>query len=250
MSDAPDFGAGEGLDFSAEIAETAPETGESSEQVNWEERYRSEVQDRIRERERYKPIRQVFDRMHPDDANAVQQFASAWAAGDQEAAIQWMVDNARTLAGDNFNRYISPQQQAAQNAVASNAVAQGQAAGMTPEQIQGLVQQQIAQYQEQQDIARYQGEIEQTIRGLGLEPETPLAHALILNATKRDDLDITAAWQEMEGEILREAQAIVERRRGAAASMPTASPNGMSSVVTPGSSPRDRAMARLQQQGL
>lgn len=251
MSDTGDFGAVESLDFSSEITEAAPaETVETSEEVNWEERYRSEVQDRIRERERYKPVRQVFDRMHPDDAQAVQQFAAAWAAGDTDTAIQWMVDNARTLAGDRFNQYISPQQQAAQNAVAQNAMQQGQAAGMTPEQIQGLVQQQIAAYQEQQEIARYQVEIEDTIRSFGLEPETPLAHALVLNATKRDDLDIHAAWAEMENQILREAQSIVERRRGAAGTMPTASPNGMAAVVTPGTSPRERAMARLQQQGL
>ncbi len=103
MSDTPDFGSDTGLDFSSEIAAEASVAEESQGDVNWEERYRSEVQDRIKERERYKPIRQTFDRMHPDDAQAVQQFADAWASGNQDAAIKWMVDNAKTLAGDNFN---------------------------------------------------------------------------------------------------------------------------------------------------
>lgn len=243
MSETGDIGAVESLDFSSEIAAEAPV--EAAGDANWEERYRAEVQDRIRERERYKPIKQVFDRMHPDDANAVQQFAQAWAAGDQEAAIQWMVDNAKTLAGDNFQQYIAGQQ-----AVVNNAVAQGQAAGLTPEAVQQLVQQQIAAFQEQQQIASFEVEIDQTIRDLGLVPDTPLAHALITQAMNRDDLDLRAAYNEMENQILQQAQSIVERRRSAGSAMPTAAPNGMNGVPMSGSSPRDRAMARLEQQGL
>ena len=245
MSEVGDIGAVESLDFSAEIAAEAPQADAPAGDINWEERYRAEVQDRIRERERYKPIKQVFDGMHPDDAQAVQQFAQAWAAGDQEAAIRWMVDNARSLAGDNFSQYVQGQQQ-----VVNNAVAQGQAAGLTPEAVQQLVQQQLAQYQEQQQIEQYTVEIDQTIRNLGLEPETPFAHAVILAATNRDDLSLEAAYAEMENQILQQAQAIVERRRSAGAAMPAASPLGTAGVVSPGSSPRERAMARLQQNGL
>lgn len=241
MSEVGDFGGAE-LDFSSEIAPEAAEVETPSGDVNWEERYRAEVQDRIRERERYKPIKQVFDGMHPDDAQAVQQFAQAWAAGDQDAAIRWMVDNARSLAGDNFSQYIQGQQQ-----VVNNAVAQGQAAGLTPEAVQQLVQQQIAQYQEQQQIQQYTVEIDQTIRNLGLEPETPLAHAVILAATNREDLSLEAAWEEMQNDILRQAQGIVEQRRAAGQAMPTAAPNGTAGIVAPGSSPRERAMARLAQ---
>lgn len=243
MSETGDIGAVESLDFSAEISspEAAPET---TGDVNWEERYRAEVQDRIRERERYKPIKQVFDRMHPEDAQAVQQFAQAWAAGDQESAIQWMIDNAKTLAGDRFSQYVAGQQ-----AVVDNAVAQGQAAGLTPEAVQQLVQQQIAAYQEEQQIAQYTVQIDQQIKDLGLVPDTPLAHAVILAATNREDLSLEAAYNEMENQILQQAQAIVERRRSAAGQMPTAAPNGIASSVAPGSSPRERAMARLNQAG-
>jgi len=74
-------------DYVTQPAEAAAEAPvEAGVDGNWEERYRSEVQDRIRERERYKPIRQVFDNMHPDDAAAVQGFAQAWAAGDEDTA--------------------------------------------------------------------------------------------------------------------------------------------------------------------
>jgi hypothetical protein len=189
--------------------------------------------------------------MHPDDAQATMQFAQAYAAGDQESAIQWMINNAKTLAGDRFQQYLNPQQQAAaQASIATNAMAQGQAAGMTADQIQQLVSQEIANFQEQQEIARHEVEIDQTIRDFGLQPETPLAQAIIVNAMNRDDLDLRAAYNEMETQILQQAQAIVERRRSAGNAMPTAAPTGVNGVPMSGASPRDRAMARLNQQGL
>ena len=98
MSDTNDTNFTDYVDTPPDEAPTEIPAGDS----NWEERYRSEVQDRIKERERYKPIRQTFDQMHPDDAAAVQGFAQAWASGDQDTAINWMIENAKTLAGDRF----------------------------------------------------------------------------------------------------------------------------------------------------
>ena len=88
-------------DFNPEgVVDSAPVEGSeaSSTDVNWEDKYRSEVADRVKERERYKPIAQTFAKMHPDDARAVQEFANAFASGDTDTAVRWMVDNARTLA--------------------------------------------------------------------------------------------------------------------------------------------------------
>ena len=88
-------------DFNPEgVVDTAPVEGSeaSSTDVNWEDKYRSEVADRVKERERYKPIAQTFAKMHPDDARAVQEFANAFASGDTDTAVRWMVDNAKTLA--------------------------------------------------------------------------------------------------------------------------------------------------------
>lgn len=224
----------------------APASTEPQGDVNWEDRYKAEVQDRIREREKYKPIKQVFDQMHPDDAQAVQQFAQTWASGDQDSAIRWMVDNAKTLAGDNFQRYVSP----AEQTVINNATAQGQASNMTPDQVQQLVSQQLAAYQEEQQIQQYQVEIDQTLRDLGLEPGSALAHAAIIAATEREDLDIRAAVTEMENQILQQAAGIVNRRQTANSQMPSSSPNGAPGTVAPGSTPRERALARLNQQGI
>lgn len=247
MSDTPDFGGESTLDFSSEIAPPAAEAAPVDEsQVNWEEKYRSEVHDRIKERERYKPIRQVFDQMHPDDAQAVQQFAQSFASGDQEAAIKWMVDNAKALAGDNFNSYIGQQQQQ----VVDNALAQGQAAGLTTDQVSQLVTQQLQAHQHEQQVQQFQVEIDQTLRELGLEPESALATAAIVAANNRPDLDLRAAYQDMENQILQQAQSIVEKRRGAAGSMPAASPNGFAGVISTNASPRERAMARLEQNGV
>ena len=126
---------------------------EDTTNVNWEERYRSEVQDRIKERERYKPIRQVFDRMHPDDAAAVQGFASAWANGDQETAIQWMIENAKTLAGEKFYDIAGVNSRGqTQQEVVQEAVQQGQQAGLTPQQVEEMVEARMQAFQHEQGI--------------------------------------------------------------------------------------------------
>jgi hypothetical protein len=229
---------------------TAPvETGVDT---NWEERYRSEVQDRIRERERYKPIRQVFDNMHPDDAAAVQGFAQAWAAGDQDTAIQWMVDNAKTLAGDRFYDIAGVNSQGqTQQDVMHETVQQAQQQGLTPQQVEQMVEQRMQAFQHEQIVYGYEQEIENTLQDAGYDPNSPLAIAAISAAQQRPDLDLHAAIADVENQILQQAQSIVQRRQNPSAGMPSAAPNGVAPIMSTGNmSPRDRAMARLGQNGL
>lgn len=236
----------------------SPSTGEvdsapePSGDVNWEERYRSEVQDRIRERERYKPIRQVFDQMHPDDAAAVQGFAQAWAAGDQDTAIQWMIENAKTLAGERFYEIAGVNSQGqTQQEVYREAIEDSRQAGLTPEQVAQVVEERMAAFQHEQVVHQYEIEIEETLIEAGYDPNSPLAVAAISAAQQREDLDLRAAISDIENQILQQAQSIVQRRQNPSAGMPSAAPNGMAPVMnTQGMSPRDRAMARLNQQGL
>ena len=229
---------------------TAPvETGVDT---NWEERYRSEVQNRIRERERYKPIRQVFDNMHPDDAAAVQGFAQAWAAGDQDTAIQWMVDNAKTLAGDRFYDIAGVNSQGqTQQDVMHETVQQAQQQGLTPQQVEQMVEQRMQAFQHEQIVYGYEQEIENTLQDAGYDPNSPLAIAAISAAQQRPDLDLHAAIADVENQILQQAQSIVQRRQNPSAGMPSAAPNGVAPIMSTGNmSPRDRAMARLGQNGL
>jgi len=234
----------EGAESSAPV-----ETGADT---NWEERYRSEVQDRIRERERYKPIRQVFDNMHPDDAAAVQGFAQAWAAGDQDTAIQWMVDNAKTLAGDRFYDIAGVNSQGqTQQDVLQETVNQAQQQGLTPQQVEQMVEQRMQAFQHEQIVQGYEYEIEQTLQEAGYDPNSPLAIAAISAAQQRSDLDLRAAIADVENQILQQAQSIVQRRQNPSEGMPSAAPNGMAAIIPTGNmSPRDRAMARLGQSGL
>lgn len=231
-------------------AEPAPEAAGD---VNWEERYRSEVQDRIRERERYKPIRQVFDQMHPDDAAAVQGFAQAWASGDQDTAIKWMIENAKTLAGDSFYEIAGVNSRGqTQSDVWNEAVNDGQQAGLSPQQVEMLIEDRMAAFQHEQVVQQFEYEIEQTLQEAGYDPDSPLAIAAIAAAQQREDLDLGAAIADIENQILTQAQSIVQRRQNPSAGMPSAAPVG---GVAPrmdvgGMTPRDRAMARLQQNGL
>jgi hypothetical protein len=230
-------------------AEPTQEAGD----VNWEERYRSEVQDRIRERERYKPIRQVFDQMHPDDAAAVQGFAQAWAAGDQDTAIRWMVENAKTLAGDNFYDIAGVNSRGqTQGEVWNEAVDDGQKFGLSPDQVEMLIEDRMAAFQHEQVVQQFEYEIEQTLYEAGYNPDSPLAIAAIAAAQQREDLDLNAAIADIENQILTQAQSIVQRRQNPSAGMPSAAPTGgvPARMDIAGMTPRDRAMARLQQNGL
>ena len=113
-----------------------PVTGD----VNWEERYRAEVADRLRERKRFAPIADTFGALHPDDSKAIHEFLSAFASGDTETATRWMIDNAKALAGDRFNEYISPQAQAT---ITNQAIADAQNAGLSPQDVESLVEQRL-----------------------------------------------------------------------------------------------------------
>lgn len=233
------------------------ETGDAAQEqpvgdVNWEERYRSEVQDRIKERERYKPIRQVFDQMHPDDAAAVQGFAQAWANGDKDAAVQWMIENAKTLAGDQFYEIAGVNSRGqTQTDVYQEAMTDARQANLTPDQVQDLIEERMAAFQYEQVVQQYEAEIQETLQEAGYDPESPLAIAAITAAQQRDDLDLRAAIQDIENQILQQAQSIVQRRQNPSAGMPPAPTGGMPARMDiAGMSPRDRAMARLEQNGL
>jgi len=239
-------------DFNPEgVVDTAPLEGSeaSSTDVNWEDKYRSEVADRVKERERYKPIAQTFAKMHPDDARAVQEFANAFASGDTDTAVRWMVDNARTLAGERFDNFISPQAQAA---IGQQAVQDGQSAGLTPGQVEQLVEQRMNQFAQAQVQTQYERQIEETLAQHGLQPDTPLATAAIVAASRRSDLDLSLAIREMEDQVLAQAQQIAAQRSAAGSQMGTPIVNGQASTNLAGQnlSPRDRAMARLEQNGL
>jgi len=229
-------------------AQTQQESGEG---VNWEERYRSEVQDRIRERERYKPIRQVFDQMHPDDAAAVQGFAQAWAAGDKDTAINWMIENAKTLAGDSFYDIagVNSRGQTVSD-VYNEAQYEGQQAGLNPEAVQEMIEQRMQQFQYEQTVSYYEQEIAATLQEAGYEPDSPLAVAAIAAAQQRPDLDLRAAIADIESQIMGQAQLLAQKRSNPSAGMPTGIPAGVPGVQATSMSPRERAMARLEQQGL
>jgi hypothetical protein len=234
-------------DFVTSDAASEPAV-ETTGDVNWEERYRSEVQDRIKERERYKPIRQVFDQMHPDDAAAVQGFAQAWAAGDRDTAVNWMIENAKTLAGEQFYDLagVNSRGQTA-NDVFQEAQFDARQAGLTPEAVEQLVEQRMQQFQYEQTVTQYEQEIETTLVEAGYDPQSPLAIAAIAAAQQRSDLDLGAAIADIENQILKQAQAIVSRRQNPSAGMPTGIPSGIPSSLSQDMSPRERAMARLEQ---
>lgn len=239
-------------DFTPDVSVDAETTGEvapAEENVDWRARYQSEVEDRKKERERYRPIAQTFGNLHPDDARAIQDFVRAYANGDTETATRWMIDNARTLAGDRFESFVSPAQQAA---ITEQAEVDGRAAGLTPDQVAQMVEQRLQQYQIAQAQQQYEVQIEQTLIDHGYQPDSALATAAIVAASKRPDLDLAAAIREVEEQVLAQAQSIAIRRADAAQSMGSPIVNGVAAVNPNGQAmtPRERALARLEANGI
>jgi hypothetical protein len=138
-----------------------------------------------------------------------------------------------------------------QQEVWNEAVTDGRQAGLTPDQVENLITTRMAEFQHEQVVQQYEMEIEQTLQDAGYDPESPLAIAAIAAAQRRDDLDLRAAISEVENQILSQAQSIVQRRQNPSAGMPAPSPNGVAPRIDAANmTPRDRAMARLQQNGM
>lgn len=239
-------------DFTPEAQVDAAPTGDvapAETAVDWKAKYDAEVQDRVKERERYKPIAQSFGNLHPDDARAIQDFVKAYATGDTETATRWMIDNARTLAGDRFQEFVSPAQQAA---ITQQAQIDGAAQGLTPQAVEQMVNQRIEQFQMQQAQAYHEQQIEQTLMQAGYQPDSAIATAAIVAASKRPDLDLNAAIREVEDELIQRASAIAQRRAEASQAMGAPIANGVTAVSQVGQamSPRERALARLEANGL
>jgi hypothetical protein len=235
--------------FSDYVSETEAPIAEAEKDQDWENKYKSEVQDRIKERERYKPMRQIFDNIDPSDAEAIQGFAQAWARGDQETAINWMIDNAKTLAGDSFYELagVNSEGQTVLDVIDS-AQEEASDAGLTPSQVNKLVEERMNQFQYDRNVEFHENQISETLQNAGYDPNSPLAIAAITAAQRREDLDLDAAIAEIENDILKRAQSIVQKRKSPSAGMPTAGPNGIAGkALSASATPREKAMARLEQ---
>ena len=235
--------------FSDYVSETEAPIAEAEKDQDWDNKYKSEVQDRIKERERYKPMRQIFDNIDPSDAEAIQGFAQAWARGDQETAINWMIDNAKTLAGDSFYELagVNSEGQTVLDVIDS-AQEEASDAGLTPSQVNKLVEERMNQFQYDRNVEFHENQISETLQNAGYDPNSPLAIAAITAAQRREDLDLDAAIAEIENDILKRAQSIVQKRKSPSAGMPTAGPNGIAGkAISANATPREKAMARLEQ---
>lgn len=235
--------------FSDYVSEAEAPIAEAEKDQDWENKYKSEVQDRIKERERYKPMRQIFDNIDPSDAEAIQGFAQAWARGDQETAINWMIDNAKTLAGDSFYELagVNSEGQTVLDVIDS-AQEEASDAGLTPSQVNKLVEERMNQFQYDRNVEFHENQISETLQNAGYDPNSPLAIAAITAAQRREDLDLDAAIAEIENDILKRAQSIVQKRKSPSAGMPTAGPNGIAGkALSANATPREKAMARLEQ---
>ena len=102
-------------------------------------------------------------------------------------------------------------------------------------------------FQYDRNVEFHENQISETLQNAGYDPNSPLAIAAITAAQRREDLDLDAAIAEIENDILKRAQSIVQKRKSPSAGMPTAGPNGIAGkAISANATPREKAMARLE----
>lgn len=198
-------------------------------------------------RKKWGPIAQTFDGIHPDDLNALGGLARALRE-DPNQAVDWMVTNARTLAGESWQERIiremgdNAQQKQKPEFDPSN-----------PDQLRELMRAEMQQVLEQrhtQDRATQEAQrIRSELQTAGVEENTPLWRE-VLNTMKDKGVSVGEALEEVNGWIQQQAQDYARRKAEQVAKNPTAPPQGSPAPGSPGEQrgPRDpeaAARARL-----
>ena len=202
--------------------------------------YQQEVQERIREREKYKPFAQTLGRLDPQQAQAMLALAEAAANGDTDAIAEWSASTYRNLTGAEI---------AAQVAAAQTAPAAGQPAApaapdapLTAEQIAAQVTDILRRENAQaQLVAQIESELTQAGHVVG----SPAARTIIAYAQQtRLPVKDAIAWynNDLQAQWARVAAA----GAAVAGGVPPVAPAGAPAGPIAGASPRDRALSRLQ----
>lgn len=214
--------------------------------VDWEARYKAEVQDRIKEREKYKPFAQTVDALDPNSKQAILDLAAAAAAGDTDAVAEWSAATYKNLTGSEIAAKIAAQQQApatpASLAPAPAPAPAGSLSGVTPEQIAEMVRKETERAMAH--TAQVQA-ITSELAQAGFPVESPGGQAIIAYAQKAR-LPIADAVTWYRNDLNEQFTRMQQAGSAAAAGIPTPAPTGSAAAPGPsGATPGEKAIARL-----
>lgn len=198
-------------------------------------------------RKKWGPIAQNFDGIHPDDLNALGGLARALRE-DPNSAVDWMVTNAKTLAGESWQERImremgeTAQQQQKPQFDPSN-----------PDQLRELMRaemQQVLEARTTQDRATQEAQrIRSDLEKAGVAENTPEWRE-VLHTMKEKGVPVQEAVEEVRGYFETEGQRYARMKAEQARRNPTTPPQGSPAPGSPSEQqgpkdPEAAAKARL-----
>jgi hypothetical protein len=220
--------------------------------TDWQARYQAEVQDRIKERERYKPFATSLSRLDDTNRAAILDLVDAAANGDDDAIAQWTEATYTNLRGASLAAQIAARQaggtQPAPVAAPPPATAGGfgapppPEAPLTAERVAQIVEQQVQQRMHVQQMAQT---IQSELSTAGFPAETAAGQTIIQYARQTGKpISEAVAWfeQDVQSAVLSRHAAAAQ----AAGQVPPPAPTGMPAGAGPtGATPREKAISRL-----
>lgn len=220
--------------------------------VNWHERYQAEVQDRIKERNLYKPYMQAFKHLDETDRQALLGLADAVARQDYQTIVEWSLATAENVAGRPITDVIAERQQQAGLAQGSDITSSPQTSPpadqtgyMNPDELIARAAE-VARLEAQATFRTQQfvQEYTRTLTDAGFESGSPEAQAVI-QLTRAFNGDMGRAIQVFRAEQSLQQQGLVAAA-AAAGQTPAPAPTGAPQTSVPSDlSPRERMMNRL-----
>lgn len=237
FSTTPDGGAPAGVP-------APPPMPEQDYQALWQQ----EKQERIAEREKYKSIAQVMDRLDPDSRQSILSVAQAAAQGDVDAIAEWSAATYRNLRGSDIAAEIAARQngqQAPTSQPFQQQPEQQQPQYLTAEQAAEIASKEAQKAIQTQQLAQ---QIGAKLDGAGYPAHTA-AGRTIIDYAKNTGLPIEDAIQWYDNEMMTLWQQRAAAGQQAAGQLPPTAPSGAPATNTlpTNLTPKERAVARLQQ---
>ncbi len=207
--------------------------------------YDREVQDRIRERNLYKPIQKVFADMDEGEREAIMDLAQAVKRGDREYIADWSLETAAQVTGKDVAQLIADRQaaKAAGSGIAPTPAAQPAAPALDPAEMERMIEERVNSTIGRQKLVEH---ISGVLTSAGYDPKSPTGRAIV-GIARDGNLTIEQAITAFNTDILAPRQAAVAAAAAAAGQTPAPAPNGAPANSAPQNlSPGERMRMRFQ----
>lgn len=215
-------------------------------------------------RQRWEPFERSFGSLNPQDAEAIMGFAHLLGT-DPNQALQWMITNARTIAGDRWEELTKTEKrEAVADATQAAQQAQHQGGGLTEERLLEILAERERRWEEQrtyeQEERQNYEQIITWLRQKGLDGDDPtvkgvrdslLRNAFAITQTTEAMPDLDKLYDEMVSGFRGHLSAANQKVADQASKSPTPA-NGQAvgaGKEDDGLSPLEKVKARLDGQG-